>query len=216
MADVTNPARLMLVDDHPIVREGLRAYLAQQEGLNVVAEAGSVAEALEQLEETKPDLILLDVRLEGENGLTLLAELRRRESLVRVLLLTSFLDEDYLREALRLGASGYLLKRAGQGVLVDGVRAALRGERSLDPAAAAMVPLPDDPLRQLTPKELEVLTLLTEGLSNKALAKRLNVGEKTVKTHVSSVLAKLGLKDRTQAALYAQARGASAKDGRFG
>ena len=197
----------MLVDDHPIVREGLRAYLAQQEGLNVVAEAGSVAEALEQLTEIKPDLILLDVRLEGENGLTLLAELRRRESLVRVLLLTSFLDEDYLREALRLGASGYLLKRAGQGALVDGVRAALRGERALDPAAAALLPgLHDDPLRQLTPRELEVLTLLAEGLSNKALAKRLNVGEKTVKTHVSSLLAKLGLKDRTQAALFAQAR----------
>lgn len=206
MVDTVKAVRLMLVDDHPIVREGLRAYLAQQEGLNVVAEAGSVEGALEQLEETKPDLILLDVRLEGENGLTLLAELRRRESLVRVLLLTSFLDEDYLREALRLGASGYLLKRAGQGVLVDGVRAALRGERALDPAAAAMVPLPDDPLQQLTPKELEVLTLLAEGLSNKALAKRLNVGEKTVKTHVSSVLAKLGLKDRTRAALYAQAR----------
>ncbi len=202
-----DPARLMLVDDHPIVREGLRAYLAQQEGLNVVAEAGSIAEALEQLTETEPDLILLDVRLEGENGLTLLAELRRRESLVRVLLLTSFLDEDYLREALRLGASGYLLKRAGQGALVDGVRAALRGERALDPAAAALLPgLHDDPVRQLTPRELEVLTLLAEGLSNKALAKRLNVGEKTVKTHVSSLLAKLGLKDRTQAALFAQAR----------
>ena len=197
----------MLVDDHPIVREGLRAYLAQQEGLNVVAEAGSVAEALEQLTEIKPDLILLDVRLEGENGLTLLAELRRRESPVRVLLLTSFLDEDYLREALRLGASGYLLKRAGQGALVDGVRAALRGERALDPAAAALLPgLHDDPVQRLTPRELEVLTLLAEGLSNKALAKRLNVGEKTVKTHVSSVLAKLGLKDRTQAALFAQAR----------
>ena len=204
---MSNPARLMLVDDHPIVREGLRAYLAQQAGLNVVAEAGSIAEALEQLTEAKPDLVLLDVRLEGENGLTLLAELRRRESLVRVLLLTSFLDEDYLREALRLGASGYLLKRAGQGTLVDGIRAALRGERALDPAAAALLPgLPDDPLRQLTPRELEVLTLLAEGLPNKALAKRLNVGEKTVKTHVSSLLAKLGLKDRTQAALFAQAR----------
>ena len=204
---MSNPARLMLVDDHPIVREGLRAYLAQQAGLNVVAEAGSIAEALEQFTEAKPDLVLLDVRLEGENGLTLLAELRRRESLVRVLLLTSFLDEDYLREALRLGASGYLLKRAGQGTLVDGIRAALRGERALDPAAAALLPgLPDDPLRQLTPRELEVLTLLAEGLPNKALAKRLNVGEKTVKTHVSSLLAKLGLKDRTQAALFAQAR----------
>jgi len=200
-------ARLLLVDDHPIVREGLRAYLALQPGLEVVAEAGSVAEALARLDEARPDLVLLDVKLEGESGLSLLAELRRRESAVRVLLLTSFLDEDYLREALRLGAAGYLLKRAGQGALLDGVRAALRGERALDPAAAALVPtLGDDPLGRLTPRELEVLDLLAEGLSNKAVAKRLGVGEKTVKTHVSSLLGKLGVRDRTGAALYARGR----------
>ncbi len=204
---MTRAARLMLVDDHPIVREGLRAYLALQPGLVVVAEAESVEAALARVQETSPDMLLLDVRLEGESGLTLLAELRRRELPIKVLLLTSFLDEDYLREALRLGASGYLLKRAGQGALVDAIRAALRGERPLDPAAAALLPtLHDDPLAELTPRELEVLTLLAEGLSNKALAKRLAVGEKTIKTHVSSVLAKLGLKDRTQAALFAQAR----------
>jgi DNA-binding NarL/FixJ family response regulator len=204
---MADPARLMLVDDHPIVREGLRAYLGQQEGLTVVSEVASVAAALTELGTTHPDLILLDVQLDGESGLTLLAELRRREENVRVLLLTSFLDEDYLREALRLGASGYLLKRAGQGVLLDGIRAALRGERPLDPAAAALLPtLHDDPLAELTPRERDVLTLLAEGLSNKALAKRLGVGEKTIKTHVSSILAKLNLKDRTQAALYAQSR----------
>lgn len=205
--DEAKSARLMLVDDHPIVREGLRAYLGQQEGLEVVSEMASVAGALEALEGTRPDLILLDVQLEGESGLTLLAELRHREMPTRVLLLTSFLDEDYLREALRLGASGYLLKRAGQGTLLDGIRAALRGERPLDPAAAALLPtLSNDPLAALTPREREVLTLLAEGLSNKALARRLGVGEKTIKTHVSSVLAKLHLKDRTQAALYAQSR----------
>jgi DNA-binding NarL/FixJ family response regulator len=204
---MADPARLMLVDDHPIVREGLRAYLGQQEGLTVVSEVASVAAALTELGTTHPDLILLDVQLDGESGLTLLVELRRREENVRVLLLTSFLDEDYLREALRLGASGYLLKRAGQGVLLDGIRAALRGERLLDPAAAALLPtLHDDPLAELTPRERDVLTLLAEGLSNKALAKRLGVGEKTIKTHVSSILAKLNLKDRTQAALYAQSR----------
>ncbi len=204
---MSEPARLLLVDDHPIVREGLRAYLALQPGLEVVAEAADVTEALRQVEKTKPDLVLLDVKLEGESGLSLLAELRRTEGAPRVLLLTSFLDEDYLREALRLGAAGYLLKRAGQGALVDGIRAALRGERILDPAAAALLPtLGDDPLKRLTPRETEVLGLLAEGLSNKAVAKRLGVGEKTVKTHVSSVLAKLELKDRTQAALYARGR----------
>lgn len=201
------PARLLLVDDHPIVREGLRAYLALQPGLVVVAEAAGVSEALARIEETEPDLVLLDVKLEGENGLSLLAELCRTKDAPKVLFLTSFLDEDYLREALRLGAAGYLLKRAGQGALLDGVRAALRGERPLDPAAAALLPtLGDDPLKRLTPREFEVLGLLAEGMTNKALAKRLGVGEKTVKTHVSSLLAKLELRDRTQAALYAQTR----------
>lgn len=201
------PARLLLVDDHPIVREGLRAYLALQPGLEVVAEAADVTGALSRIRDTKPDLVLLDVKLEGENGLSLLAKLHETEGAPRVLLLTSFLDEDYLREALRLGAAGYLLKRAGQGALIDGVRAALRGERVLDPAAAALLPtLGDDPLKRLTPRETEVLGLLAEGLSNKAVAKRLGVGEKTVKTHVSSLLSKLELKDRTQAALYAQGR----------
>lgn len=210
MTSPNPPARLLLVDDHPIVREGLRAYLALQPGLEVVAEAADVTGALSLIGDTKPDLVLLDVELEGENGLSLLSKLHETEAAPRVLLLTSFLDEDYLREALRLGAAGYLLKRAGQGALVDGIRAALRGERVLDPAAAALLPtLGDDPLKRLTPRETEVLGLLAEGLSNKAVAKRLGVGEKTVKTHVSSLLSKLELKDRTQAALYAQGRGQS-------
>ena len=203
----TEPARILLVDDHPIVREGLRAYLSLQPGLSVVGEAESVPQALATLGSTQPDLVLLDVKLEGESGLSLLETLQKQEGAPKVLLLTSFLDEDYLREALRLSAAGYLLKRAGQGALVDGVRAALRGERVLDPAAAALLPtLQDDPLKHLTPRERTVLALLAEGLSNKAVAKRLDVGEKTVKTHVSSVLAKLGVKDRTQAALYARSR----------
>lgn len=200
-------ARILLVDDHPIVREGLRAYLSLRPELSVVGEAESVSQALALLGPTQPDLVLLDVKLEDTNGLSFLEELRKRESTLRVLLLTSFLDEDYLREALRLGAAGYLLKRTGQGALLDGIRAALRGERVLDPAAAALLPtLQDDPLKRLTPRERTVLELLAEGLSNKAVAKRLDVGEKTVKTHVSSVLAKLGVKDRTQAALYAKTR----------
>ena len=203
----TEPASILLVDDHPIVREGLRAYLSLQPGLEIIGEAESVPQALEKLEQTNPDLILLDVQLEGQSGLSLLATLQKRENAPKALLLTSFLDEDYLREALRLGAAGYLLKRAGQGALIDGIRAALRGERVLDPAAAALLPtLQDDPLKRLTPRERTVLALLAEGLSNKAVAKRLDVGEKTVKTHVSSVLAKLGVKDRTQAALYAKSR----------
>lgn len=198
---------MLLVDDHPLVREGLRAYLALQPELEVVAEAAGVAEALAWTEKVAPELVLLDVQLEQGSGLALLNALQGVRHAPKVVVLTSFLDADYLREALRLGAAGYLLKRAGQGALLDGVRAALRGERALDPAAAALLPtLKDDPLEHLTGRELEVLGLLAEGLSNKAVAKRLKIGEKTVKTHVSSILAKLELRDRTQAALYAQGR----------
>lgn len=216
MPSAAPKVRVLLVDDHPLVREGLRAYLALHPELEVVAEAASVSEALTCIRELAPELVLLDVQLGGklgghrdaESGLELLSALQGAERAPKVVVLTSFLDADYLREALRLGAAGYLLKRAGQGALLDGVRAALRGERALDPAAAALLPtLRDDPLRRLTARELEVLALLAEGLSNKAVAKRLGVGEKTVKTHVSSILAKLELKDRTQAALYAQGRG---------
>lgn len=211
MTSAVPKVRVLLVDDHPLVREGLRAYLALQPEREVVAEAAGVAEALAWTERVAPELVLLDVQLEGhhgaENGLALLNALQETRHAPKVVVLTSFLDADYLREALRLGAAGYLLKRAGQGALLSGVRAALRGERALDPAAVALLPtLRDDPLEHLTGREREVLGLLAKGLSNKAVAKRLNIGEKTVKTHVSSILAKLELKDRTQAALYAQGR----------
>jgi len=191
------------VDDHPVVRGGLRAYLELYEGLTVVGEAGDAKEALEAARRERPDLVLLDLQLPGESGLKLLPALRGLEPPTKVLILTSFLDEDYLREALRLGASGYLLKHAGQGALLDGIRAALRGELPLDPEATKLLArAQDDPLEDLTPREREVLALLGEGLSNKAIAARLGVAEKTVKTHVSSVLAKLNVSDRVQAALY--------------
>lgn len=207
MVAKTAPARLVIVDDHPIVRGGLRAYLGFVGGLEVVGEAGSAEEALEVVRTHAPDLVLLDLKLPGTDGLHLLPLLKREAPGTRVLVLTSFLDEDYLREALRLGASGYLLKHAGQGALLDGVRAALRGERPLDPAATAMLAgLREDPLESLTPREREVLARLAQGMSNKAIAARLGVAEKTIKTHVSSVLGKLGFKDRVQAALYAKMR----------
>lgn len=201
------PARIVIVDDHPIVRRGLRGYLELYSELQVVGEAGSVAEALTTIAHTRPDLVLLDVQLPGEDGLKVLRVLQSEHNAPKVLVLTSFLDEDYLKGALRHGAVGYVLKHAGQQQLLDSVRAALRGERPLDPAAAALLAQTrDDPLPTLTPREREVLALLAEGLANKAIARRLNVAEKTVKTHVSSVLAKLGVRDRVQAALYARSR----------
>jgi DNA-binding NarL/FixJ family response regulator len=125
-----------------------------------------------------------------------------------VLVLTSFLEEDYVREALHAGASGYLVKHAGPGALLDGIRAALRGERPIDPGALELLANPsENPLEALTGRELEVLSLIAKGMSNKAIAAELGIVEKTVKTHVSNLLAKLDLKDRVQAALYAKERG---------
>lgn len=200
-------ARLVIIDDHPIVRDGLKTYLELQEGLEVVGEAGSATEGLTCIRHQQPDLVLLDLQLPDENGLRVLAELQGLEPTPKVLVLTSFLEEDYLREAMRLGAAGFLVKHAGPAALVDGIQAALRGELPMDPGAVKLLAQQrEDPLEALSPREREVLALLAKGLSNKKIAEALGVTEKTIKTHVSSVLAKLGVKDRLQAALYAQER----------
>ncbi len=205
MAETPN-ARLVIVDDHPIVREGLKAFLELQ-NFEVVGEAGDAVSGLELVNRTQPELVLLDVQLPGENGLRLLPKLLSLASPPKVLMLTSFLEEDYLREALRLGASGFLVKHSGPDRLADALRAALRGELPLDPEATRMLAQPfDDPLGSLTSREREVLNHLAEGMSNKRIASALGIAEKTVKVHVSSIFAKLGVKDRVQAALYAKER----------
>jgi DNA-binding NarL/FixJ family response regulator len=201
-------ARLMLVDDHPVVRQGLSSFLELQQDLQVVAEAGSLAEARRLAGENRLDLVLLDLQLPDGNGLTLIPELLALPEAPRVLVLTSFLDEDFVREAVKRGASGYLLKHAGTGLLLDGVRAALRGELPLDPGAVRLLARPrQDPLSPLTAREREALTLLAEGLSNRGIAGRMGVSEKTVKAHLGNVFAKLGVRDRTQAALWAKDQG---------
>lgn len=198
--------RLVIVDDHPIVREGLKAFLELQD-FEVVGEAGDTSSALSLVRETEPELVLLDVQLPGENGLRLIPRLLALKSPPKILMLTSFLEEDYLREALRLGASGFLVKHSGPDKLADALRAALRGELPLDPEAVRILAQPfDDPLESLTLREREVLGHLAEGMSNKRIAAALGIAEKTVKVHVSSVLAKLDVKDRVQAALYAKER----------
>ena len=201
-------ARLVIIDDHPVVREGLKAFLDLQGGLEVVGEAGNVQEGLEVVTRLEPDLVLLDLELPSENGLSLLPKLRALTPTPKVLVLTSFLDEDYVRGAVRGGAAGFLVKHAGPEGLLDGVRAVLRGEAVFDGGAVELLAAPpDDPLDDLTAREREVLALLAQGLSNKQIASRLGVAEKTVKTHVSSVLAKLNVRGRTQAAVYAKERG---------
>jgi len=197
--------RVLIVDDHPVVRAGLRAFLELQDDFEVAAEAGSLAEARERAREADPDLVLLDLQLPDGSGLVLIDELART---ARVLVLTSFLDEAKVRHAMRHGASGYLLKHAGPAALLDKVRGALRGEVPLDPEAVRALTSPaEDPLGELTPREREVLGLMAEGLSNKRIASKLSISEKTVKTHAGHVFAKLGVEDRVQAVLVAKEQG---------
>lgn len=197
--------RVLIVDDHPVVRAGLRAFLELQPDIEVVGEAGSLAEAHERAATVHPELVLLDLELKDGSGLSLIPEL---DDGVRVLVLTSFLDQGKVRQAMRLGASGYLLKHAGPAALLDTLRAVQRGEMPLDPEAVrALASSDEDPLSALTPREREVLKRMAEGLSNKRIAAALGISEKTVKTHAGHVFEKLGVAGRVQAVLVAKEQG---------
>lgn len=201
-------ARILIVDDHPVVRAGLRVFLDQHDDLAVVAEAGSVAEARACAAEASFDLVLLDLRLPDGGGGTLIPELTGGADAPKVVVLTSTFDDEDVRRAIRAGAHGFLLKHAGPGALLDGVRAALRGEVPLDPAAVRALATPrEDVLATLTPRERDVLSLLARGASNKRIAAELGIAEKTVKAHAGNLFAKLGVHDRVQAALRAKELG---------
>jgi len=199
--------RVLLIDDHAVVREGLRAFLELQEGIEVVGEAADGAEGLAEAERLRPDVVLMDLLMPGLDGVAAMRELRGRLPAARAIVLTSFLDEDWLLPALRAGAAGYLLKNAPPAEVARAVRAAHAGEAVLDPVVAARLvetlARDDEPLDRLTPREREVLVLLGRGFPNKQIARELHLSEKTVKTHVGHVLAKLGVADRTQAAVAA-------------
>ena len=200
-------ARVMIVDDHPIVRDGLKTYLSLQADLEVVGEAADGEEALAVARDTLPDLVLLDLRLASGNALALLPALRALRPPPRVVVLSSYLEASVVHEAMRLGASGYLLKHVGAGILVDRMRAALRGEVVLDPAAVELLARPSvSPFAALSDREREVLACIVDGMTNKQAGRALGISEKTVKTHVSHLLAKLGVRDRTQAAVLTAAR----------
>jgi len=200
---------VLIVDDHAVVREGLRTFLELQEGIEVVGEAGDGEEAIASAEELRPDVVLMDLVMPRLDGARAMQALRVRVPSTRVIVLTSFSDDDRLLPAIQAGAAGYLLKDVEPQELARAVRAAHAGEALLDPAVAARVvaavarPPGADPDQSLTPREREVLELIGRGMPNKLIARELDVAEKTVKTHVSNVLAKLGVSDRTQAALYA-------------
>ena len=194
--------RVLVADDHAVVRQGLRTFLDLQEDISVVGEAADGAEAVALAERLSPDVVLLDVVMPGMDGIEALRRLRLEVPAARAIVLSSFVDDDKLFPAVRAGAAGYLLKDVQPAELVAAIRTVHGGGALLHPSVAArlMDELATDPL---TPREREVLVLIGRGMSNKLIARELGIAEKTVKAHVSAVLAKLGVADRTQAALYA-------------
>ncbi len=203
------PIRIVIADDHAVVREGLRAFLGLQDDLEVVAEASDGAEAADAVERLRPDVALVDLVMPGVDGLGAIERIRERAPETRIVVLTSFTDDSRLFAALEAGASGYLLKDVQPAELAQAIRTVAAGEALLDPALTARLlrrvaesGRPPDHA-DLTSRELDVLRLLGRGLSNRQIAAELVLSEKTVKTHVSSILHKLHVADRTQAALYA-------------
>jgi DNA-binding NarL/FixJ family response regulator len=206
--------RVLIVDDHAVVREGLRTFLELQDGIDVVGEAGNGTEALEQARRVEPDVVLMDLVMPGLDGVGAMRQLRERSPQIRVIVLTSFLDDDRLMPAIRAGAAGYLLKDVDPAELAQAVRTASAGQAMLNPAVAARLvaaiaenPAPGVQLERLTRREQEVLEQIAHGRSNKRIALELGISEKTVKAHVGHLLAKLGVADRTQAALLAVSEG---------
>lgn len=205
--------RVVLVDDHSVVREGLKNYLGALGGFLIVGEASSGAEALEVAAKTRPQVVLMDLVMPVMDGIEATRRLHETLPDIKVIVLTSFADDEKLFPALRAGAVAYLLKDVGPAELAETVKAAARGEIRLHPEVARRLVsgMADGPEKRpedlLTGRELDVLRCLARGKSNKEIGAELFISEKTVKTHVSSILDKLGLADRTQAALYAVKRG---------
>ncbi len=206
---------VLIVDDHTVVRQGIRAFLATQPDIQVVGEAASGEEAVRLVEQYVPDVVLMDLVMPGMDGVEATRRIRRVSPRTQVIVLTSYHDDDHIFPAIRAGALSYLLKDVGPDDLADAVRRAARGEAILHPRVAARViqelhgAAREDasPFAELTERELEVLRLIAEGLSNAEIAERLVISEKTVKSHVSNILSKLHLADRTQAAVYAWKQG---------
>ncbi|MFE0644228.1 response regulator [Streptomyces sp. NPDC058877] len=211
MAD--KPIRVLLVDDHQVVRRGLRTFLEVQDDIEVVGEAADGAEGVAQAEELRPDVVLMDVKMPGTDGIEALKRLRELANPARVLVVTSFTEQRTVIPALRAGARGYVYKDVDPDALAGAIRSVHAGHVLLQPEAARALLAQEDSQggtgrgSALTEREREVLGLIADGRSNREIARALVLSEKTVKTHVSNILMKLDLADRTQAALWAVRHG---------
>jgi DNA-binding NarL/FixJ family response regulator len=215
VSETTPDVRVLVVDDQRLIRDGIASLLGLQPGVTVVGTAANGQDAVEQAVTLQPDVVLMDVRMPEVDGIAALETIRRRVPACRVVMLTTFDDEEYVVPAMRAGATGYLLKDLPARELAGAVRMAHAGVSQLDPAAAARVAAAltpstkDEPTtgQPLTARELDVLRLIAQGATNREIATRLRLSEGTVKNHISRILTRLGLRDRTQAALYAREHG---------
>jgi two-component system, NarL family, response regulator LiaR len=213
---MSEPIRVLIVDDHAIVREGLRMVLSGEPSVAVVGEATNGVEAIDRAAELTPDVILMDLVMPEMDGIAALRRLREAKIQSHVLVLTTFVDDERVRDAIRAGATGYLLKDVLQPELVQAIHLASEGKPALHPEVQhriirhVVTPASPSPAEDLTHREREVLGLLARGHSNKEIAAALHLSHGTVKTYVTAILGKLGVADRTQAALYAVKHGLEA------
>jgi NarL family two-component system response regulator LiaR len=216
---MTETIHILIADDHAVVREGLRALIDTERGMELVGEAADGVEAVLQARSLQPDVILLDLVMPRKDGIEAIGEIKQENPEARILVLTSFAEDDKVFPAIKAGALGYLLKDSSPQELLQAIREVYRGESSLHPTIARKLvrelsqpsdlPATEEPL---TEREVEVLGLVARGLSNQEIADRLVVSERTVRTHVSNILGKLHLANRTQAALYAVREGLAGLD----
>jgi two-component system response regulator DevR len=205
------PLRILLVDDHEVVRDGVKALLQATDDIIVTAEASSVREAVDEADRARPDVVVMDVRLADGSGIEATREIRARHPKTAVIMLTSFADDEALFASIMAGASGYVLKQVKGGELVRAIRTVGKGESLLDPAVTSAVLdrlrrgkhlLKDEKLARLSPQEERILSLVADGKTNREIGEELHLAEKTVKNYVSSILSKLEVARRAEAAAY--------------
>jgi two-component system, NarL family, response regulator DevR len=208
---MTTPIRVMLVDDHEVVRDGVRALLETADDIVICAEAGSVRDAIDEAERTRPDVVVMDVRLADGSGIEATREIRARRPKTQVLMLTSFADDEALFASIMAGASGYVLKQIQGTEIVKAIREVGHGKSLLDPQVTKAVLdrlrkgkhlMKDEKLARLSPQEERILSLVADGRTNKEIGEELHLAEKTVKNYVSSILSKLEVSRRAEAAAY--------------